>query len=119
MANPNIAALTTINGNTQVQSVTTSATAIVTNSAASGKIIKINSLFISNIDGVNAADITIDLFRSSVAYKIVNTVSVVADTSFTAIDKTLSLYLLEGDTLRLTASVNSRLQAVCSFEEIS
>jgi hypothetical protein len=119
MANPNIAALTTINGNTQVQSVTTAATAIVTNSAASGKIIKINSLFISNIDGVNAADITIDLFRSSVAYKIVNTVSVVADTSFTAIDKTLSIYLLEGDTLRLTASVNSRLQAVCSFEEIS
>jgi hypothetical protein len=119
MANPNIAALTTINGNTQVQSVTTSATAIVTNSAASGKIIKINSLFISNIDGVNAADITIDLFRSSVAYKIVNTVSVLADTSFTAIDKTLSIYLLEGDTLRLTASVNSRLQAVCSFEEIS
>jgi hypothetical protein len=119
MANPNIAALTTINGNTQVQSVTTSATAIVTNSAASGKIIKINSLFISNIDGVNAADITVDLFRSSVAYKIVSTVSVAADTSFTAIDKTLSLYLLEGDTLRLTASVNSRLQAVCSFEEIS
>jgi len=119
MANPNIAALTTINGNTQVQSITTAATAIVTNSAASGKIIKINSLFISNIDGVNAADITIDLFRSSVAYKIVNTVSVVADTSFTAIDKTLSIYLLEGDTLRLTASVNSRLQAVCSFEEIS
>jgi hypothetical protein len=119
MANPNIAALTTINGNTQVQSVTTSATAIVTNSAASGKIIKINSLFISNIDGTNAADITVDLFRSSVAYKIVSTVSVAADTSFTAIDKTLSLYLLEGDTLRLTASVNSRLQAVCSFEEIS
>jgi len=119
MANPNIAALTTINGNTQVQSVTTAATAIVTNSAASGKIIKINSLFISNIDGTNAADITVDLFRSSVAYKIVSTVSVAADTSFTAIDKTLSLYLLEGDTLRLTASVNSRLQAVCSFEEIS
>lgn len=119
MANPNIAALTTINGNTQVQAVTTAATAIVTNSAASGKIIKINSLFISNIDGTNAADITVDLYRSSTAYKLISTVSVLADTSFTAIDKTLSLYLLEGDQLRLTASVNSRLQAVCSFEEIS
>jgi len=27
--------------------------------------------------------------------------------------------LLEGDELRLTASTNSILQAVCSFEEIS
>ena len=119
MANPNIAALTTINGNTQVQSVTTAATAIVTNSAASGKIIKINSLIISNIHATNAQDITVDLFRSATAYKIINTVSVAADTSFTAIDKTLSIYLLEGDTLRLTASNNSTLQAICSFEEIS
>jgi hypothetical protein len=119
MANPNIAALTTITGNTQVQSITTSPVSIVNNPAASGKILKINSLFISNIDGTNASDITIDLFRSSVAYKIINTVSVLADTSFTAIDKTLSLYLLEGDSLRLTAGNNSRLQAVCSFEEIS
>ena len=119
MANPNIVAVTTINGNTTVQSVTTAATAIVTNDSSSGKVYKINCLIISNIDGVNASDITVDLYRNSTAYKIVNTVSVLADTSFTAIDKTLSLYLLEGDSLRLTAGNNSRLQAVCSFEEIS
>jgi hypothetical protein len=119
MANPNIVAVTTINGNTTVQSVTTAATAIVTNESSSGKVYKINCLIISNIDGVNASDITVDLYRNSTAYKIVNTVSVLADTSFTAIDKTLSLYLLEGDSLRLTAGNNSRLQAVCSFEEIS
>jgi hypothetical protein len=119
MANPNIVAVTTINGNTTVQSVTTSATAIVTNPSSSNKVYKINCLIISNIDGVNASDITVDLFRNSTAFRIVNTVSVLADSSFTAIDKTLSLYLLEGDSLRLTAGNNSRLQAVCSFEEIS
>jgi hypothetical protein len=119
MANPNIVAVTTINGNTTVQSVTTAATAIVTNEASSGKVYKINCLIVSNVDGVNASDITVDLYRNTTAYKIVNTVSVLADTSFTAIDKTLSLYLLEGDSLRLTAGNNSRLQAVCSFEEIS
>lgn len=119
MANPNIVSVTTIKGNTAVQSITTSATAIVENTAASGKVYKINSLIISNIDGVNASDITVDLFRNSVAYKLVSTVSVLADTTFTAIDKTLSLYLLEGDALRLTAGNNSRLQGVCSFEEIS
>jgi hypothetical protein len=119
MANPNIVAVTTINGNTTVQSVTTAATAIVTNESSSGKVYKINCLIVSNVDGVNASDITVDLYRNTTAYKIVNTVSVLADTSFTAIDKTLSLYLLEGDSLRLTAGNNSRLQAVCSFEEIS
>jgi hypothetical protein len=119
MANPNIVSVAGIYANTQVQNITTAATTIVWNNAASGKVMKINTLFIANIDGVNAADVTIDLYRSSVAYKIINTVTVAADTSFTAIDKTLSLYLLEGDQLRLTASVNSRLTAVCSFEEIN
>ena len=119
MANPNIAALTTINGNTQVQSVTTAATSIANNPSSSGKILKINSLIISNIHATSAADITVDLYRSAAAYKLVSTISVAADTSFTAIDKTLSIYLLEGDELRLTASTNSILQAVCSFEEIS
>lgn len=119
MSNPNIVAVTTINGNTAVQSVTTTATNIVDNPSGSGKIYKIGCLIVSNIDGVNASDITVDLYRNTTAYKIVNTVSVAADTSFTPIDKTLSLYLMEGDALRLTAGNNSRLQAVCSFEEIS
>jgi hypothetical protein len=119
MANPNIVAVTTINGNTTVQSVTTAATAIVENGSSSGKVYKINCLIVSNIDGVNASDITVDLYRNTTAYKIVSTVSVAADSSFTAIDKTLALYLMEGDALRLTAGNNSRLQAVCSFEEIS
>lgn len=119
MSQPNIVGVTTIYGNTTVQSVTTSATAIVSNASDSGKVYKINCLIVSNIDGTNASDITVDLYRNTTAYKIVNTVSVAADTSFTAIDKTLALYLLEGDSLRLTAGNNSRLQAVCSFEEIS
>ena len=119
MANPNIVSVAAIYANTQVQAITTTPTVIVTNNAGSNKAMKINTLFISNIDGVNAASVTVDLYRSSVAYKLINTIVVQANTSFTAIDKTLSLYLLEGDQLRLTANVNSRLQGVCSFEEIS
>jgi len=119
MANPNIVSVAGIYANTQVQNITTTPTTIVINNSGSGKVMKINTLFIANIDATNAADITVDLFRSSVAYKIISTVTVAADTSFTAIDKTLSLYLLEGDQLRLTASVNSRLTGICSFEEIN
>lgn len=117
MAAPNIVNVLTITGKTAVQAVTTSATAIVSNSAASGKVFKVNALYVSNVDGTNAADVTVDLYRSTTAYKIASTVSVPADTTLDVISK--SIYLEEGDSLRLTASANSDLEAVCSYEEIS
>lgn len=117
MAAPNIVNVVTITGKTAVQAITTSATAIVTNSAASGKVFKVNALYISNVDGTNNADVTVDLFRSSTAYRIVYTVVVPADAVLDVISK--SFYLEEGDSLRLTASANSDLEAVCSYEEIS
>ena len=117
MAAPNIVNVATITGKTAVQAITTSATAIVTNSAASGKVFKVNALYVSNVDGVNNADINVDIFRSSTAYHVAKTVSVPADATLDIISK--SIYLEEGDSLRLTASVNSDLEAVCSYEEIS
>jgi hypothetical protein len=119
MAAPNIVNVTTILGKTAVQAVGTSATAIVTNTAASNKVFKINSLIISNIDGVNPADITVEFFRSSVAYDIAKTVTVPADATLVVISKDTAIYLEEGDALRLLASAAGDLEAVCSYEEIS
>ena len=117
MAAPNIVNVTTITGKTAVQQVTTSATAIVTNSAASGKVFKVNALYVSNVDGTNNADINVDIFRSSTAYHIAKTVIVPADATLDVISK--SIYLEEGDSLRLTANANSDLEAVCSYEIIA
>jgi hypothetical protein len=117
MAAPNIVSVTTITGKTAVLAITTSATAIVTNSGSSGKVFKVNALYVSNIDGTNTADVTVDLYRSTTAYHIAKTVSVPADATLDVISK--SFYLEEGDSLRLTASANSDLEAVCSYEEIS
>jgi len=119
MAAPNLTNLTTITGKTAVQVVTTSATAIVTNSAASGKVLKINSLTISNVDGTNSADITVDLYRSSTAYHLGKVIAVPANETLVVISKDTTIYLEEGDSLRLTASANSDLEAVCSYEDIS
>ena len=116
MAAPNIVNVTTITGKTAVQAVTTSATAIVSNSAASGKVSKINALYVSNIDGVNNASVTVDLFRSSVAYHIGKTIVVPADATLDVISK--PIYLEEGDSLRLATDADSDLEAVCSYEEI-
>lgn len=83
----------------------------------SNKVLKVNALYVANVDGAAAADISVALYRSGVAYKIAHTVSVPADATLDVISK--SIYLEEGDDLRLTASANSDLEAVCSYEEIS
>jgi len=119
MAAPNIVNVVTIRGNTAVMNVTTVATDIVTNSAASNKVFKINTLIISNIDGTNAADITASLLRSSASFALASTIAVPADASLIVISKDNSIYLEEGDSIRLTASANGDLQAVCSYEDIS
>jgi len=117
MTAPNIVNVATITGKTAVQAVGTSATAIVTNSASSGKVLKVNALYVSNVDGTNNAEITVDLYRSSTAYHVAKTVVVPADATLDVLAK--AIYLEEGDALRLTANAASDLEAVCSYEEIS
>lgn len=118
MVAPNVVAVTTITGKTDVQNVGTTASAITTNSAASGQVYKVNSLVISNIDGTNDADVTVDLFRSSTAYRVASTITVPADASLVVISKDIGLYLEEGDSIRCTASAAGDLQAICSYEII-
>jgi len=124
MAAPNIVNVTTITGKTAVVSLsTTSATEVVSNAASSGKVFKINSLVVSNVDGTNAADITISLYSEDdiggTATEIVSTVSVPADASLIVIDKNSSIYLEEDKSIGATAGAASDLKVVCSYEEIS
>jgi hypothetical protein len=72
---------------------------------------------VSNIDNTAAWAITLDLFRSGTATRILTAVGVPAFATLDVMSK--SIYLEEGDSLRLTANVANRLEAVASFEEIS
>jgi hypothetical protein len=117
MAAPNIVNVLTITGKTAVLSITTSATAIVSNAGSSNTLLKINTLIISNVDGTNNADVTVDVYRSSTAYRLSYLVTVPAKSSLDLLSK--QIYLEEGDSLRLTASANSRLEGVCSYEIIA
>jgi len=120
MANPNIATLTDIRGKTAGLAVTTSAQAIVTNGSGSNKIFKINTLIISNVNGTAAADVTVDIFKNqTTAFDIAFTVAVPNDATLVVISKDTQIYLEENDSLRITASINSYLEAVCSYEEIA
>jgi hypothetical protein len=119
MANPNIVNVTDIRGKTAVQNIGTSATAIVTNAAGSNKVLKINSLIVSNIDGTNAADLTVTVVRSATSYALASTITIPADATLVVISKDSAIYLEEDDSLTLLASAAGDLQAICSYEEIS
>jgi len=124
MAAPNIVNVTTITGKTAVVDLsTTNATLVVENTASSGKVFKINSLYVSNVDGSADADITISIYSEDniggTATEIVKTVSVPADATLVVISKDSAIYLEEDKSIGATASAASDLKVVCSYEEIS
>ena len=124
MAAPNIVNVTTITGKSAtVDLSSTAATAVLSNAASSGKVFKVNSLVVSNVDGSVAADITIGLYSQDdiggTATEIVSTVSVPADASLVVIDKNSFLYLEEDRSLGATAGAANDLKVVVSYEEIS
>lgn len=124
MANPNIVNVAAIYGNnSSVSLTTTSATSIVSNAASSGKVYKINMIMVANVDGTNAADITINKYSAAAlggtAFPIASTISVPADATLIILDKTTALYLLENESIGATAGTASDLVVTCSWEEIN
>jgi hypothetical protein len=124
MAAPNIVNVATITGKTVVVDLTTtSATLVVENPASSGKVFKINSLYVSNVDGSAAADITVSVYSEDniggTATEICKTVVVPADATLIVIDKNSSIYLEEDKSIGAIASASNDLKVVCSYEEIS
>ena len=124
MAAPNIVNVATITGKTAVVDLSsTSATSVVSNSASSNKVFKINSLIVSNVDGTSNADITINLYSAAAlggtATQICSTITVPADSSLIVIDKSSGIYLEEDKSIGAIASAANDLKVVCSYEEIS
>ena len=127
MANPNIVNVTSILGNTSSNLISSTddpfATALVANAASSGKVYKINSIVVANVDGSAAADITIKIFSEDdlggTGTAIASTISVPADASLVVIDKSTSFYLLEDQSIGATASAANDLVVTVSWEEIN
>jgi len=124
MTAPNIVNVSAITGKTDLIALSsTSQTTLVSNAAASGKVIKINMIQVANVDGTNAADVTIDVHSAAAgggtAYSLVATASVPADASLIALDKSTAIYLEEDKSITATASAANDLEVIVSYEEIS
>jgi hypothetical protein len=117
MATPNIVNVATINAKNAAGAITTSRASAV--DVPAEKVAKINTILIANIDGTNAADVTIEVSinNGSDYFAIGSTISVPADATLSFLEN--PIYLDETDILAVTASANSDLTYFVSYEEIT
>ena len=125
MANPNIVAVNSIFGNTTgIALTTTLTTVLLANGTSSGKVFKIESIMVANVDGTNAADVTIDFHTAAngtagSSFALAATISVPADATLNLVDKNSTFYLMENQSIIGGASANSDLEVVIAYEDIS
>lgn len=123
MANPNIVNVTSITGETDVGTFTTTAAVLVANAASSGKVYKINTIIASNIDGTNDGAVTVSINSAAggggSAIELASTVTVPADATLVVVDKNSSFYLEEDKSITGLANAASTIEYVISYEVIN
>ena len=131
MANPNIVAVTSILGETTyLTPAGTGEVVLLPNAASSGLVYKINQIVAANVDGSSAVNTTISIYTngavaqgsapsSGTAFPIISTLSVPADASVIAVDKTTAIYLMEGTSITVTSGTASKITYSVSYEKIS
>ena len=129
MANPNIVSVTSIYGGNAGWNLSSTLTATLLTVDAD-KIVKINSIICSNVDGTNSA--TLNLYvdgmgsgasgvtttGADATIYIAKTIAVPADATLVLLDKNSSIYLMEADVLKGGASAASDLDLFVSYEII-
>jgi hypothetical protein len=131
MANPNIAALTTLTGNTTYLTPSAiTAVVLLPNAASSGQVFRINQIVAANVNGTNAVDTTVSVYTNGAvaqgsapaggtAYPLASTISVPADASLIVVDKTTAIYLMEGTSISVTSGTASGITYSISYEIIA
>lgn len=131
MANPNIAALTTLTGNTTYLTPSaTTAVVLLANAASSNQVFRINQIVAANVNGTNAVDTTVSVYTNGgvaqgsapsggTAFPIASTISVPADASLIVVDKTTAIYLQEGTSITVTSGTASGITYSISYEIIA
>lgn len=119
MAAPNLVNVTSILGKTMGANLGTTVTSDVL-TCPSNKVLKINSIIVSNIDGTNSADVSVYFYDNSATarYSIATTVAVPADSTLVVIGKDSPIYLEESDQIEAGASATNDLAIIISYEEL-
>ena len=123
MAAPNIVNISSMVGKTDTTSLTTtSATNILNNAAASGKVLRVTLVRAVNVDGSNAADISVSLYAEDdlggAQTELIQAKEVAINTNLDVITKDTPLYLEEDTSLGATASAANDIKMIVTYEEI-
>ena len=116
------------NGSTPFKEVTvnvalsgTSATALLSNAAASGRAYKIVSIIAANVDGVSAANISVSVYSAAAiggtAYPVAKLISVPAGASLIVADATTPLMLAADTSLGATAGAGNAITMTVTYQE--
>ena len=119
MAAPNLVNVSSILGKTMGANLGTTVTSDVL-TCPSNKVLKINSIIVSNIDGTNSANVSVYFYDDSATarYSIATTVAVPADSTLVVLGKDSPIYLEESDQIEAGASATNDLAMVISYEEL-
>ena len=118
MSAPNLISATTITGKTALSALTTTTANIVTNSANSNTVLKINNIAVSNYSATQiSANVIIN--RSATAYQYGGSLAVPAYSTLVVLAKDSQIYLEEGDIIQANVSANSSSYITSSYELIS
>ena len=123
MAAPNIVNVTSIIGiTTAVGLSTTAVTTFLSNAAASGKVLKINTVVAAGI-GTVLGSITLKYHLAAAgagtSIALANSITVPTGASLVIIGKDNPIYLEENRSLTAQASAANNIAIVCSYEDIS
>lgn len=120
MTAPNIKSPTTVTGKSAITKITgTTATSILANASASGKALKINSVFAANISANDNVYIDLYITRNSTNYYLAYQVVIPYSATQILVRKDTYIYLEEGDTLYFKSAVVNAVDVCVSYEDIS
>ena len=131
MANPNLLAATTASGTTTYYTPGgTTAVVLLANAASSGQVYKINQIVCANVNGSAAVNATVSIYTNGAvaqgsapsggtAYPVISVVSVPANASLIAVDKSTGIYLMEGTSISVTSGTASGITYSVSYEVVS
>ena len=101
----------------------TSATSLLSNASSSGRTYKVISIIAANVDGTNAADISVSRYSAAAlggtAFPMASTISVPADASLIVSDATTPVMLAANTSLGATASTANAITMTVTYQEFA
>lgn len=125
MAAPNILNLSSIVGVTTMVNIANAeaSNVIISNSSSSNSAYRINSIIASNIDGTDAAWVSVKITNSAAgagtSFPIADTITVPADSTLVVLGKDAPIYLEEDRSIIAIAQNADDICIVASYEVIS